>query len=373
VRKAAVLLLIVALLTGAFPVPAAAAEISARSAILWNGETGDVLYEKAADERRAIASVTKLLTALVAAEACSGDEIVTVSPEAVGVEGSSLYLAEGETLSVKTLLYGLLLESGNDAAVALACHVSGSVSEFAVRMNEEAQRLGCTDSAFQNPHGLTQEGHYSTARDLARIMQAVLQVQLLREIMATRSITLEGRTFENHNRLLSLYDPATGGKTGYTQAAGRTLVTSAEKNGVTLICVTLDDGDDWNDHIALYEEGFARYSEVEILSENHCWTVPVISGTKDTVSVSGTPLTVCVLQEDRVETCVSLPRFVYAQVKVGETCGFLSVYVNGKERERVWLTFDESVERDEGTSSEGPGQLLSRIKRIIWGIFPLER
>ena len=372
-RKAVLCLLAAAMFFGNLVIPARAAEISAQAAILWNADTGDVLYEREADTPLAIASVTKLLTALVTAEACDMAETVTVAPEAAGVEGSSLYLAAGEELTVETLLYGLLLESGNDAAAALAYHVSGGIDAFAEEMNLQAQALGCTNSSFKNPHGLTQEGHYSTARDLARIMAAVMEVPCLREIMATGYITCGDRTFENHNRLLQLYEHTTGGKTGYTQAAGRTLVTSAEKDGVHLICVTLNDGDDWNDHISLYEEGFSRYRRVEVLAEGETWQVPVISGVKPYAEVGAEPFSVSVLQEDTVEIAVSLPKFVYAGVECGSTAGFLSVYVNGEERERVWLSYTQNIARDEEILEYEPGEFFLRLKQIIWGIFPLER
>ncbi len=345
--------------------------VSAQAAILCNADTGDVLYEKAADVPLPIASVTKLMTALVVAEHCDGVEIVTVDGAAVGVEGSSLYLAEGEELSVETLLYGLLLESGNDAAAALAIHVSGSIEDFAALMNETAQSLGCTGSVFQNPHGLTQEGHYATARDLALIMAAVQEIPILREIMATERITIDDRTFENHNRLLQLYDYTTGGKTGYTMAAGRTLVTSAEKDGVRLICVTLNDGDDWNDHISLYEAGFARYRTVTVLSTDDSWQVPVISGVKQAVCVVGEYCEISLLDEEQVEIKVSLPRFVYANVEEGSTAGYLSVLVDGEERHRIWLTYGETVLQDRSILEQDTA--FSRWTRKIWGALPLDR
>jgi len=373
VRKAVLSVFAVFICMLGLRLPAHAADTSAQAAILWNAETGDVLYELEADTPLPIASVTKLVTALVTVQHCHPEETVTVSPEAAYVEGSSIYLAEGEELSVETLLYGLLLESGNDAAAALACHVSGSIEAFAEEMNDAASELGCTSSCFKNPHGLTEEGHVSTARDLARIMGAAMDEPLLAEIMATEHITIGDRSFENHNRLLQLYDPVTGGKTGYTQAAGRTLVTSAERNGVSLVCVTLNDGDDWNDHIALYEEGFSRYSTVEIVGVGESWSVPVISGLREYVSAETEPFSMPVLDDDTVEITVSLPMFVYARVDEGDTAGFISVYVNGEERERLWLSYSHSVERDESILQTGTETVLRRLKQMIWGIFPPER
>ena len=242
-----------------FPCQAEAVDTSAAAAILMDADSGRVLYEQNADSRMLIASTTKILTALVAIREGDLSDIVTVKREAVLTEGSSMYLKEGEKLTLETLLYGLMLCSGNDAAVAIADHVGGSQAGFAKLMNETARELGMENSSFANPNGLDAEDHYSTARDMARLACAAVENETLLRIVSTRSVTIGGRTMTNHNKLLQYLDGCLGLKTGYTRAAGRTLVSCAERNGQRLVAVTLQDGNDWADHQALYEYGFAAY------------------------------------------------------------------------------------------------------------------
>lgn len=237
---------------------------SAQSAVLMELESGRVLYEKNANDQRLIASITKLLTALVAVERCDDlQEFVTITEESCGVEGSSLYLTTETEITLEALLYGLLLHSGNDAAHAIALHCSGSVDEFVALMNEKATSLGMVHSSFANPHGLNAEGHYSSAYDMALVAQACLHNQTVSTIAATEKITLCGRTFVNKNKLLSTYEGCIGMKTGYTEKAGRTLVSAAQRDGMTLICVTLNDPNDWVDHSKLFDFGFSTYSLME--------------------------------------------------------------------------------------------------------------
>lgn len=232
----------------------------AAGAVLMDAESGRVLYEHDAHKPRLIASTTKLLTALVAAEQAGDlDEVVTVKGEWLGCEGSSIYLKAGEQISLRGLLYGLLLQSGNDAASAIACHMAGGLTEFAALMNQKAAELGMKDSCFANPSGLDDENHYSSAYDMALLAQACLKNETVAEICATRSITIGTRTFVNHNKLLHRYEGCVGMKTGFTEKAGRTLVSAATRDGQTLICVTLNDGDDWNDHRKLLDYGFCTY------------------------------------------------------------------------------------------------------------------
>ena len=241
---------------------AAGTDNAARAAIVVHPETGTVLYEKNADERLGIASTTKIMTALVVLEHCALAEPVEILPEYTAVEGSSMYLRAGETYTVEELLYGLMLVSGNDAAVALACHTAGSVEAFADMMNDQARALGMTDSVFRNPNGLDAEGHYSTARDMAKLACAAMENETFRTIVSTKSATVDGQTLVNHNRMLRSYDGAVGVKTGYTKTVGRTLVSCAQRGATQFVCVTLSDPDDWNDHIALLDDAFSRYSEV---------------------------------------------------------------------------------------------------------------
>ena len=250
---------------------------SASSAILMEAESGRVLYEQNADEPRLIASITKLMTALVALE--SGKELsgtVTVPREAVGAEGSSMYLKEGEEISLEALLYGMLLHSGNDAALAVAICCGGSLESFVAAMNRKAQALGMTRSHFENPNGLNAPEHYSTARDMAVLARACLENEQLAKILQTKSIQIGGRTLVNHNKLLWNYSGCIGMKTGYTEKAGRTLVSAAEREGVKLIAVTLNDPNDWKDHAALLDWGFSQYSLVSVTEEGmKVGTIPV--------------------------------------------------------------------------------------------------
>lgn len=232
----------------------------AAGTILMDAESGRVLYEHDAHTPRLIASTTKLMTALVAVEQAGDlDEMVTIKGEWLGSEGSSIYLKAGEEITLRGLLYGLLLQSGNDAAMAIACHVAGSEAEFAALMNQKAAELGMRDSSFANPSGLDHEEHYSTPYDMALLARACLKNETVADICATRSITIGTRTFVNHNKLLHRYEGCVGMKTGFTEKAGRTLVSAATRDGQTLICVTLRDGDDWNDHQKLLDYGFRTY------------------------------------------------------------------------------------------------------------------
>ncbi len=258
---------------------AAAPGVSAEKAILMDAGSGRVLFEKQADARSLIASTTKIMTAVVVAEQCSLDERVRIMPEAVGVEGSSMYLREGEVLSVRELLYGLLLRSGNDAAVALAIHCAGSVEEFAQRMNEKAAGLGLTGTHFVNPNGLDAEEHYSTARDLARLAAYAMENDALRAITSTKSVVFGERSLTNHNKLLWRYEGAIGVKTGYTKAAGRILVSAAERDGRRLVAVTINAPDDWNDHTALLDYGFGQFTVRRLLAQGeYVGAVPLLSG-----------------------------------------------------------------------------------------------
>ena len=252
---------------------------SASAAVLMDGESGRVLYGENIQEPMLIASTTKLMTALVAAEQGGDlDQIVVIRPEWVGVEGSSIYLKAGEEISLRGLLYGLLLQSGNDAARAIACHVAGDEESFARKMNEKAAQLGMEHSSFANASGLNQEGHYSTAYDMALLAQACLAHPVVSEICATQHIRVGNRTLVNHNKLLQRYPGCVGMKTGYTQLAGRTLVSAARRDGRTLICVTLDDRDDWRDHAALLDYGFSQYRAAALCTQGEEMGRAAVSG-----------------------------------------------------------------------------------------------
>ena len=236
------------------PAVAEAMEVSATAAVLMDADSGRLLYEKNGEKRMLIASTTKLMTALVALEQGGLQQEITVTGGHMA-EGSSMYLRPGEKLTLETLLYGLLLSSGNDAALAVTECMGGAVP-FVARMNEKAAELGMENTHFANPNGLDDEAHYSTAEDMAKLAAAAMDDPVLRRVASTRTARIGGRTLTNHNKLLSKVEGCVGLKTGYTRAAGRTLVSCAERDGVRLVAVTLQDGDDWNDHASLYEQGF---------------------------------------------------------------------------------------------------------------------
>lgn len=241
------------------PVGHAAPDVSAEHAVLLDLETGEILFEKAAFEESPIASITKIMTALLAVESGKMDEYATVSRNAIYTEGSSIYLEQGEKISIKDLIYGLMLRSGNDAAVAIAEHIGESEEGFVFLMNEKASWLGMNHTSFQNAHGLDDELHYSSAFDMALLTREAMQNEVFKQISASKSYKADARSYSwknKHKLVTGFYQHATGGKTGFTKHTGRTLVTTAEKAGQTLIAVTLNAPNDWNDHISLFEWGF---------------------------------------------------------------------------------------------------------------------
>ena len=238
--------------------------VSAENAILLEQSTGEVLYEKNAHNKQQIASITKVMTAIIAIESSQMNEKAKTSRRAIYTEGSSIYLEKGEEMTIEDLVYGLMLRSGNDAAVAISEHIGGSVEGFVHLMNEKAKWLGMTNTHFANPHGLTDENHYSTAYDMAILMQYAMDNDTFKKITSTKSYKAANRTYywQNKNKLLTMYyDYCTGGKTGFTRKSGRTLITTAHKNELDLIAVTLNAPDDWKDHINLYEKGFDYYED----------------------------------------------------------------------------------------------------------------
>ena len=315
-------------------VHARAASVSASSAVLIEAESGDVIYEKDAHTRRGPASTTKIMTSLVAVEHLPLDKVVTVNENAVGVEGSSAYLYAGEKVTAETLLYALMLRSANDAAAAIAYEVAGGIEEFAALMNEKAAALGLSDTHFENPHGLDADGHYTTAYDLAMIARAALENDTIRKIVGTKtySAKMDGsdatRVFHNHNKLLFSYGDIIGVKTGFTKKCGRTLVSAAERDGVTLIAVTLDDGDDWRDHRVLLDEGFSLYERVTLCRAGDFETTVKDGGGEITLSADG-------------DLSVTLPR-ERGEIKVTEEYsaagGNVRFYLDGKIIGEVKLT-----------------------------------
>ena len=338
--------------------------VSAAAAILMDAESGRILYEKDAHTPRLIASTTKLLTALVAVESTPDlERVIEVKPE-YQAEGSSMYLKVGEELTLKELLYGLLLASGNDAALAIAGGCAGSVETFVDWMNEWAADLEMKDSHFANPNGLDDEEYYSTAYDMALLAQAVLRNETLREMVATRSITAAGRSLTNHNKLLWQYEGCIGMKTGYTEAAGRTLVSCAARNGQTLICVTLKDRDDWKDHAALFDYGFSAFPIHPLARSGKSFrTLPVTGSLLPQVEVvTAEDVRYPLAAAERVRARITLPQEAAAPIQKGTIAGKLTFQVGEAVVGETYLLYAADVPEDTGRPS-----LFQRAKDLLRG------
>jgi D-alanyl-D-alanine carboxypeptidase len=335
-----------AILAAVLLLPCSAEAISAHKAILVDGETGRVLYEKDADSRSLIASCTKIMTALVIAEQCNVLDRVKIPKEAVGVEGSSMYLQEGEVLTVQELLYGLMLHSGNDAAVALAIYCGGTVEGFAQLMNDKAHRLGLTGSHFVNPHGLDSPDHYSTARDLAILSSYAMKNPVFQKTVSTKTVRVGQRTLTNHNKILWQVEGADGVKTGFTKAAGRILVSSACRQGRRLICVTINDGNDWVDHATLLNEGFSRYTVRNLVREGDVLgEVQVLSGEVGSVRLlAAEDFSFALAQDEEAHVLLSGHDFVYAPVVQGQAAGYAYVCIGEEIIGKVPVIYENTVE-----------------------------
>ncbi len=303
--------------------------VSAESAIVMNALTGEVVFSKNPYEKRGIASTTKIMTSLIALESKKLKNSVTVKKEDIAVEGTSIYLKEGDKITVETLVKGMLLESGNDAANVTARAIGGNKEGFAELMNKKARELGMFSTNFLNPSGLTEDGHYSTAYDMALLGSAAIQNEKFREICSASSLNVSfgkesvKRTFYNHNKFLSKFEGALGIKTGFTKASGRCLVTAAQRGKVIYVAVTLKAPDDWNDHIKMMNFAFdntaVSYPDCEL--SGIC--VDVVGSETCSLKVElATPLELhCVKKHEDYELVIYLPKFVYAGVKKGDISG----------------------------------------------------
>ncbi len=364
--KRAAALVLAGVTAAALDLTAAAAgpgDLSAVSAVLIEAETGTVLYQKNAGERRAMASTTKIMTALLTIEAGDLDREFTVDPLAIRVEGTSMGLQEGDRVSRRDLLYGILLPSGNDAANAAAVSVSGSIPEFVKLMNSKAQELRLSDTHFVTPSGLDADGHYTTALDLARLTAYAMKEETFCEIVACRSAEVEfgnppyKRTLYNSNKMLARYDGAIGVKTGFTDNARRCLVSAAERDGVTLIAVTLNAGDDWNDHTKMLDYGFTQVKAYPL--ELGCDTRVSVAGTGKSVGVYSHEETLALTpqQRTRITRRVMLPAFVYGTVDKGDKLGEIRFYLDGELVKTCPLYADSTV--------TVPKEELSLFRRIL--------
>lgn len=309
-----------------------------------NADTYEVLYQKNADEQRSIASTTKILPSIIACESGRLSETVTVTWDMVNTHGSLLGLREGDQITLYDLVAGMLLPSGNDAANAAAIFLAGSFEDFSALMNEKARSLGMEASYFVTPSGLDEGDHHSTARDMALLTAYAVKNSDFAEIFAMSSyeVTINGekQTIYNHNRLLQELEGCTGGKTGFTDKAGRCLVSTAQRNGNTLVCVTLGAPDDWNDHKKLYEECFAKY---ESCTFTDTIAVPAVGGTKNEINCAYSA-ELHVLNKNLVTVELYAFPFVYCPVSAGDKLGKAVIKYKEKEIFVADITAQENAE-----------------------------
>jgi len=311
-------------------------QTGAQSCALIDAQSGQLLFSKNENERLPMASTTKIMTAIIAIENKSLDDDVLIPKEAQNVEGSSIYLVAGEVLSLRELLYGLMLESGNDAAIAIAIHTAGSVEKFCDMMNEKAKTLGLCNTNFENPHGLSSENHYTTAHELAKIAAYAMKNEDFRKIVATEKYIIDEREncreryFFNHNRLLRSLDICDGMKTGYTLASGRCLVTSCTVENGRFVAVTLNDRDDWSDHKEMLLFATSNFESVKIAAGGEIFfSYQTAASPKQTVSVTNTE-DIYITRKKGEDAALNLSVEIGATSSlVGDTAGYLSV--NDKE------------------------------------------
>ena len=335
------------LLAAVLFLPVNAQAVSAEKAILLDGTTGRILYEKNIDEQSLIASTTKIMTALIVCEQCNVLDRVRIPKEAVGIEGSSMYLQEGEVLTIQELLYGLMLHSGNDAAVALAIYCGGTVEGFVELMNDKAHTLGLSGTHFANPNGLDAPGHYATARDLAELSAYAMENPIFYQTVSTKSMKIGQRYLTNHNKLLWRVEGADGVKTGYTRAAGRILVSSATRNERRLICVTINAPDDWNDHATLLNQGFSGFQVLRLISKGQVMgMVEIAGGQSGKVNLlAAEDFDYALAEQEKITTEIIGPGFVYAPVVMGAEAGFAHLCIDGKSVGKIPLIYGETIEQ----------------------------
>lgn len=324
--------------------------VTATSAIVMEASTGHVIYSREPNKRMFPASTTKMVTLIMALENGKPEEIVTVGQNAFGVEGSTLFLETGDKIPLKELLCGMIMHSGNDAAVAVAEHVDGDIKTFARNMTKRAHELGATGTNFTNPHGLPDTNHYTTAHDLALLAAHGYSLENFEEIVSLKEKTFQwvhdpAKLLRSENQMLWIYRGGNGVKTGYTDAAGRCLVSAAKRDGIQLVAVVLDSYFMWNDSIALLDYGFANVSSEKIIDGGKVVkTLPVVSGHKKTIPIkTADDIVVPIFKNsDDYEIKYDLPNFLSAPIKKGETVGQVRVMLDGKEVASTDLIATES-------------------------------
>ncbi|MCM1529360.1 MAG: D-alanyl-D-alanine carboxypeptidase [Alistipes sp.] len=350
-------------------------EISAKAAVVISADTGEVVFAENADTKLPMASTTKIMTTLLCIESGGLDVPFTVDSDAIRVEGSSMGLQEGDIVTKYDLCCGMLLPSGNDGANAAAVAIAGSIEAFAELMNDRAAEMGLSKTFFVTPSGLEGEGHGSSARDMAVLAAEALKNETFREICSSETIKLEygnppyARWLKNTNKLLSLYSGTYGVKTGFTDEAGRCLVSACQRDGKSLVCVTLNAPDDWNDHMALYDSCFPLVSSIAPDIPQNI-SVELAGAAEDTLRLKAADdieaLTVYGISGDDLEYTVAAPPFVYAPVAKGEEAAELIISCNDREIRRIPLYAADSAEYAEKRSAEKPkkGFLSGIIEKV---------
>lgn len=325
--------------------------VGATAALVMEAETGTVLFAQSSEKKLPMASTTKILTALITLEAGGLDLPFLVDSDAIRVEGSSMGLQQGDTVTLRALAGGMLTASGNDAANAAAVHIAGSIPAFAKLMNQRAADIGMKNSHFVTPSGLDDKEHYSTAYDMALLAAEALRNPTFAQMCSAKRLSLRfgnppyDRSLYNHNRLLNLYPPAIGVKTGFTRGAGRCLVSAARKEEVTLITVTLNCGDDWNVHQTLYERYFPSVKRQPIPPPTGL-RIPVTGGVAPWVAVTPSAefSTIAVNgAAKKVTTEIFAPQFVYAPIKKGDILGKIVYYIDSELLGECSLTAEEEI------------------------------
>ena len=342
--------------------------VTATSAIVMEASTGHVIYSRNPDKKMFPASTTKMMTLIMALENCKPNEIVTVSKNAFGVEGSTLFLETGDKIPLNELLCGMIMHSGNDAATAIAEHVDGDIKKFAEHMTKRAHELGANHTQFKNPHGLPDENHFTTAYDLALLAAHGYSLAGFEETVSAQEKIYQwihdpAKKLRSENQMLWLYRGGNGVKTGYTDAAGRCLVSAAKRDGIQLVAVVLDSYYMWNDSIALLDYGFANVGSETVIRDGEVVKVlPVVSGHKKTMAVkTSEKVVVPVFKNDRnFSVEYELPKVLSAPIKKGETVGTAHVILDGKE-----IATSNLVAADSDMQKSFFKLLLDNVKKLF--------
>ena len=349
-----------------------APEVSAKACVLIEEKTGKILFEKNSSEKLPMASTTKIMTTLLCLESGGLDDQFVVDGEAIKVEGSSMGLTEGDVVTKRALCYGMMLPSGNDAANATAVKLGGSIENFADMMNERAEKIGMTRTCFVTPSGLEGEGHGSSAYDMALLAREALRNPDFAEICSQKKAKVEfgnppyERWLTNSNKLLDMYQGVKGVKTGFTDEAGRCIVSACEREGISLICVTLNDKNDWQDHINMYDYGYSVLQPLE-LSTDEIFAVPVAGGTEDTIPVRAEEQ--ILIGDDgktanRISSSIILPPFVYSDIKTGDKIGEIKYYYDGRYIDSISLNAMKNTEYKE-TEKKTDKNFFEKIFRLL--------